>query len=318
MAKFRVNCQNKYQFSISLYFFTIKVNTLKVTGFTFIRNALIYDYPIVEAIQSILPICDEFVVAVGQSDDATLALINSIASDKIRIIPTIWDDTLRSGGRVLALETDKAFRAISADTDWAFYIQGDEVIHEKYLPVIKSAMQAQLANKAIDGLLFKYVHFYGSYDYVGVSSNWYRNEIRVVRNNSAIYSYRDAQGFRKNKDEKLVVKPIAAYVYHYGWVKDPSAMQRKQENFNKYWHSDEWVAQYIAKADSFDYSRIDALSRFDDNHPKVMQTRIAEKNWQFDYDISRSNFSVKERFKRWFEKISGYRIGEYKNYKLGN
>ena len=79
---------------------------MKVTGFTFIRNAIKYDYPVVEAITSILPICDDFVVAVGNSDDGTLALIQSIHPTKIRIVETIWDDTKREGGKVLALETD--------------------------------------------------------------------------------------------------------------------------------------------------------------------------------------------------------------------
>ena len=40
---------------------------MKVTGFTFIRNAVINDYPIAEAINSILPLCDEVVVALGNS-----------------------------------------------------------------------------------------------------------------------------------------------------------------------------------------------------------------------------------------------------------
>ena len=108
---------------------------MKVSGFTFIRNAIKYDYPVVEAIRSILPLCDECVVAVGQSEDGTRALIESIDPDKIRIIDTVWDDSLREGGAVLAQETDKAFRAISQDADWAFYIQGDEVVHEDDLSV---------------------------------------------------------------------------------------------------------------------------------------------------------------------------------------
>ena len=48
---------------------------MKVCGFSFIRNAVKYDYPIVESIRSILPICDKFVVAVGNSEDNTLQLI---------------------------------------------------------------------------------------------------------------------------------------------------------------------------------------------------------------------------------------------------
>jgi hypothetical protein len=289
---------------------------MKVSGFTFVRNAIKYDYPIVEAIQSILPLCDEVVVAVGNSDDDTLGLIRNIASDKIKIIETIWDDSLREGGRVLAVETDKAFSAVSKDSDWAIYIQGDEIIHEKYHPVIRHAMEANLSNKKIDGLLFNYEHFYGSYDYVGESYRWYRREIRVIRNNPEIFSYRDAQGFRKKPNDKLTVKLIDAYVYHYGWVKEPKAMQGKQESFNKYWHDDQWMEKNVAKRNEFDYSGIDALRKFNGTHPAVMQTRIDRINWKFDFDLSQNKFKLKDKLKRLIEKLTGWRPGEYKNYKI--
>ena len=194
---------------------------MKIAGFTFVRNAIKYDYPIIEAITSILPICDELVVAVGNSEDGTLDLIQSIDSPKIKIIETIWDDSLREGGRVLAVETDKALAAISPDADWCFYIQGDEVVHEKYLPVIKKAMEDNLHKTEVEGLLFKYLHFYGSYNYVADAHRWYRREIRVVRNTGNVLSYRDAQGFRTKDNQKLKVKLIDAFIYHYGWVKPP-------------------------------------------------------------------------------------------------
>jgi glycosyltransferase involved in cell wall biosynthesis len=289
---------------------------MKISGFTFIRNAVLYDYPILEAIQSILPLCDEVVVAVGESDDDTLALIQSIPSDKIKILHTIWDDTLREGGRVLADETNKAFQAIAADSDWAFYIQGDEVVHEKYLDAIHRGMLRWKDDLSVDGLLFGYQHFYGSYDYVGESSTWYRREIRVIRSTKNIYSYRDAQGFRKGQNEKLRVKLIAAQIYHYGWVKHPKAMQKKQQTFQKLWHDDQWVKENVKPADAFDYSNIDALRRFSDTHPQVMLPRIEQKNWAFEYDISRNNRSLKERIKNWIKEKTGWNIGEYRNYKL--
>jgi hypothetical protein len=289
---------------------------MKVTGFSFIRNALKFDYPIVESIRSILPICDQVVIAVGNSDDKTLDLINSIDKHKIKVIETIWDDSMREGGRVLADETNKAFRAIGEDSDWCFYIQGDEVIHEKYLDSVYQGMNKWKNNKVVEGLLFNYLHFYGSYDYIGESYRWYRREIRVIRNDKNIYSYRDAQGFRKGNNQKLNVKHIDACIYHYGWVKEPSAMQGKQENFNKLWHSDQWVEKNIPKKEEFDYSEIDALSIFKGTHPQVMQERINSKNWQFDHDISRNNFTIKDRLKKIIENISGYQIGEYRNYKI--
>ncbi len=289
---------------------------MKVTGFSFIKNALIYDYPIVEAIKSILPICDDFVVAVGKSDDDTIDLIRSIDKDKIKIIETEWDESLREGGRVLAVETDKAFQYIPPDTDWAFYIQGDEVIHEQYLEAIKEGMLRHKDNDDVDGLLFKYLHFYGSYDYVGASSNWYKNEIRVIKNNKNIYSYRDAQGFRKGSDEKLNVAVIDAYMYHYGWVKDPRAMQRKQETFHKLWHNDQWLERNVIDAEEFDYAQhVKELKKFEGTHPSVIKDRIEKSNWKFDYDISLNKKTLKDKFKDFLATYFTYEMG-YKNYKI--
>jgi hypothetical protein len=290
--------------------------SLKVAGFTIIRNAIKYDYPIVEAITSILPLCDEFVVAVGDSSDNTLELIRNIPSSKIKIIETIWDDSVREGGRTFALETDKAFQAISKDCTWAFYIQADEAVHEKYYPAIREAMEKYKNDLSIDGLLFQYKHFYGSYDYVGESLRWYRREIRIVRNDAAIFSYQDAQGFRKKPNEKLRVKLIDAFIYHYGWVRDPRAMQKKQEDSSKFYHDDPWIETNIAKAEEFDYSNVDSLILFTETHPKALQNRILKKNWKFDFDISKKKYSFKEKVKRFIYSFTGHYIGEYKNYKI--
>lgn len=271
---------------------------VKVTGFTFIRNALIYDYPIREAIRSVLPLCDEFFVAVGQSDDTTLELIHDIGSPKIRIIETVWDDALRANGEVLAVETNKALRAISLDSDWCFYIQGDEVLEEGQDSLIRRAMKHHLNDKNVDGFLFKYRHFYGSYDFIGASNSWYKHEIRIVRNRAEIYSYRDAQGFRKGENEKLKVVELPVHIHHYGWVKEPQAMQRKQRNFNKLWHDDEWMASNIPSVDHFEYEKhVTQVKRFNGKHPAVMRERIEAMNWSFNLDISMERRTVKDRVK---------------------
>jgi len=288
---------------------------MKVSGFSFIRNAIKYDYPIVEAITSILPLCDEFVVAFGNSDDETEKLIRSIDSEKIRIIPTVWDDSLREGGAVLAVETNKAFDAISADSDWCFYIQGDEAIHEQDFPKIKEAMLKWKDHKEVEGLLFNYRHFYGSYDYIGDTRRWYRKEIRIIRNDKRIRSYKDAQGFRI-EGRKLNVKPVDAHIHHYGWVKDPRNQQQKALNVSKFWHSDEWINSNIPKTDAFDYSEIDSLQLYKGTHPKVMQPRIEKLNWKFEHDVSKKKYNFKIALLTFIEKTTGYRVGEYKNYKV--
>ena len=289
---------------------------MKVAGFTIIRNAIKFDYPVVEAITSILPLCDEFIVAVGNSEDETLQLIKSINSPKIRIIETVWDDRLRQGGQVLAIETNKAFDAIDKDVDWCFYIQSDECVHETYLAFIKEGMLKYKDDKQVDGLLFNYVHFYGSYNYIGNSRRWYRKEIRIIKNDKTIRSYKDAQGFRKSDNSKLKVKQIPAEIYHYGWVKPPKAQQAKQENFHKMWHDDEWMKRNIAATEEFDYSGIDSLEEFKGSHPFVIKERIRSADWNFRFDKSQIKISIKDKFLLFIERTTGWKVGEYRNYKL--
>lgn len=289
---------------------------MKVAGFTFVRNALKYDYPVVQAIRSILPICDYFVVAVGKSEDETLELIRSIKDPKIHIIETVWDDSMREGGRVLALETDKAFQAIPAEYDWCFYIQGDECVHEAELSAIRSSMEKWLNDPQTDGLLFDYRHFYGSYDYIGQSRRWYRKEIRIVRNNKKIYSYRDAQGFRKEDGQKLKVRPANGHIHHYGWVRHPGVQQQKQLNFKKLYLSDEDALNHVGTAEVFPYNGEEPLLRFEGTHPAVFIPRIKAQNWHFQSDPTQVRWPWKDRVSSWIERLTGWRPGEYRNYKL--
>ena len=286
---------------------------MKVCGFTIIRNAIKYDYPVVEAIQSVLPLCDKFIVLIGNSEDETEALIKTIISDKIEIHYSVWDDTLREGGKVLAVETNKAFDLIDQTFDWAIYIQSDEAIHERYHEAIKKSLLNYKSNDKVNGLLLKYLHFYGSYDYVGTSRKWYRNEIRIIKNDKRIRSFRDAQGFRIN-DRKLNVVPVEAFVYHYGWVKDPLIQARKHKDFNKLWHDDAYVAS-IAK-EIYNYSDIDALALFQESHPEVMKQRIEKKNWDFDGSKITQRAGIKDKFLYWFENATGIRLFEYRNYTI--
>ncbi len=297
-------------------FTSIFKEEMKVAGFTIIRNAITYDYPVVEAITSIIDICDVFYVGVGNSSDETRKLIESIASDKIKIIDTVWDDNLREGGKVLANETNKVFDAIPSEFNWCFYIQSDECVHENDLPIIKQAMQQFEKDTHVEGLLFKYKHFYGHYNYIGAGGRWYKNEIRIIKNNKNIRSYKDAQGFRTIDNKKLNVKKINAFIHHYGWVKPPKAQQAKQQNFHKMWHDDEWLKKHVPAVEEFDYNNIDILQEYKGTHPKVFQSRINSANWQFTYDKSKANLKIKYRFLFFVEQLTGWRIGENKNYKI--
>ncbi len=281
---------------------------MKISGATFVRNAIRFDYPVTESIRSILPICDEFIVNVGDSEDDTLALIESIGDPKIRIIASRWDESLRQGGRILSQQTDIALRECRGD--WIFYIQADEVVHEKYLETVRQKMELLLPIDQVEGLLFDFKHFFGSYFLIKDERGWYRREIRVIRNHVGVTSWKDAQGFRL-KGRKLRVVHSGAEVYHYGWARNPAIMAAKQRNLDRYWHDDKWIEHKYSEG--FDV-KIRGVVPFENSHPAVMRDRIEKADWDvFKNHEMRKQFrrSIKRRIAALFDSI-----GEYRNYVL--
>lgn len=295
---------------------------MKVSGFSYIRNGFTYGYPFLQSIQSILPICDEFIIAVGDSTDGTREAIANLQSPKIKIIDTIWDENLRVGGKIFAQQANIALDGISGD--WGFHIQADELIHENDLDTLYAAMQTYKNKPEVEGLLLQFLNFFGSYGYIGNTRRWHRKEIRVVRNNCNIRSFRDSQGFRKypsmeayengHKGIKLHVKELDVPVYHYSYVRPPQLMQMKAKHFHSFWHDDKWVEENV-KAKEFDYYQVDDLKKFAGKHPQLMQEIVAAQNWEFDVTRIKRNFTPRGKFLYLVEKYTGVRIGEYKNYK---
>jgi hypothetical protein len=285
---------------------------MRVSGFSIIRNAQLMGYPIVPSIKSILPIVDEFVIGVGQSDDQTKELILSIGDPKIKIFDSFWDTSKTKGGLILSEKTNEALAR--CENDWCFYLQADEVVHERDLPVIYKAMETYEKNPEVQGLLFKYIHFYGSYSVIATARNWYRHEIRIVKKSSGIQSVSDAQGFRVH-GEKARVKMSGGYVYHYGWVKPPHLMGQKSKLLNRWWHGNKRDNEF----DNFQFANDYGLRNYTASHPAVMRELVAAQDWKFeprrrwtDWNLKDLNFWASDMF----EKVFRHRIGEYKPYRL--
>ncbi|MDZ7725096.1 MAG: hypothetical protein U5R06_20340 [candidate division KSB1 bacterium] len=264
---------------------------MTLSGFSFVRNGIKLYYPIVESIKSILPIVDEFVIAVGRgdSDDATRDRIVDIGDPKIKIIDTVWEEKYFEKGVINALQTDIAKEQCSGD--WLFYLQADEVVHENYLPIIKDRCEQLIDQEQVEGLLFSYKHFWGDYNHYQKSHGWYPREIRLIRNRKDIHSWQSAQSFRRfdyyenprqpDGHHKLKVAKVDAEIYHYGWVRPPHLMQNKKRALDSvHWGFKKALTHYQHAPDEFDYGPMDRLSEFKGTHPKVMQQRIKDMNWQ--------------------------------------
>ena len=314
---------------------------MKISGFTMGKNALKLYYPMRQSVESILPLVDEFVVVLGDSDedDNTRAEIEAIGSDKIRIVDTVWDIERYPRGMEHAHQTDLAKELCTGD--WLFYLQSDEVVHEKDLETIRKRCEELLNDSEVEGLLFRYLHFWGDYEHIQDGHCWYRKEIRIIRNHPEIHSWESAQSFRKipgfeglnyRQQEgtyKLKVAEVEAEIFHYGWVRPPRVMQDKIKAFRINHRGREKVAAQVAAHHfdrAFDYGNISRCTPYRGSHPAVMKPWMDLFDWkdhlrfsgpaQSQNPIPSKHDLPKYRFLSWIEKriLGGRRMGEFKNY----
>lgn len=238
---------------------------MRVSGFTIVRNAVKFKYPVVESVRSILPICDEFIVNVGKSEDATIELIRGIGSPKIKIIETVWD--MGQGPAVLSQQTNAALGQCSGD--WAFYLQSDEVIHEADLPKLQACMHRHLHDDSIDALRFKWLHFYGSFWRYRIDAGWYQKQDRIIRNNGAVESFGDAFGFRRKDGTPLRSANTGCLLYHYGWVNSLEDMGRRSGNAAQIGYGDK------GKDLTSGYGDLNRFPVYYGAHPAVMKGIIS-------------------------------------------
>ena len=286
---------------------------VKVSGFTIVRNAVKLDFPVEASLRSLLPVCDEVVVNVGNSEDDTLALVRSIQNPKIRVIETEWDMTIKN--KVLGDETLRAMRACRYP--WGIYIQADEVLHETGAEILALAIRQYDADARIEGLLVKYKHFYGDLDTVGTHRRWYRREVRAVRLDSAldIRPYQGAQGFRVGPhNRKIRARLTDAEMFHYGWARPAEALRSKLEVSRVLYP---WVKQPDADQPLLPWTP--GLRRFTGTHPAAAREWVASRRHDPARVIEPRRF--RWRFLRYYlssaiERLTGIRVFEFRNYEL--
>ncbi|MDR3606060.1 MAG: glycosyltransferase family 2 protein [Oligoflexia bacterium] len=300
---------------------------MKVSGFTLIRNGTRFDYPYIESLRSLLPLVDELVINVGIGDDDTAQKIAELARNegggKIVTFESRWpldDPEKKKAGLILSEQTNLALDKCRGD--WCVYLQADEVFHEADAEALRQAMRSADQRPEVDGLLFDYVHFYGSFDVVQQTRSAYRREVRAFKRASGARSVGDAQSFRKLDGSKLRVTRSGARVFHYGWVRTPEAMREKTFFMDQLYHGDpdkKAAAEMLPHTgDNYRYKRFWGLRPFQGTHPAVMKERIRAKGWH--WDLARSPFAwewsdSKKVLLDLVERATGVRLFEYRSYR---
>ncbi len=289
---------------------------MKISGFTFIRNGIQLGYPFIQSIRSLLPLCDEIIVNVPRSTDATLEAVRAIGDARIKIIETDWDESMRKGGLILSHHTNLALDQCTGD--WCVYIQGDEVLHEDTAALMRTSMDEELKTPAVQGLLVDYTHFYGDYWTQTCGFGWYYKEVRVIRRNSQIRSRGDAQGFRAVDGRKLTVKKSGGHYLHYGHARHPNLARKRAESFAKLWHDDETIKKFQPRPANY-YDDDQKVKSFTGTHPAEMRDTVAAADWRYRSRNPLIRFKKKyfwEDVALLVNKATGLEIGVHKNYRL--
>jgi len=280
---------------------------MKVSGLTLARYAVKFDYPLVESMRSIWDLCDEYLVNIGADDEDTYRLlIREFPGDKLKILRPKWNDDVRERGRIFSEQTNYGLDRCTGE--WIIYLQADEVIHEKDLPVLQAALARELDNRDIDGFEVPFIHFYGRYDVIqDHPRKWHTKTIRIVRKSPFIRSWDDAAGFRVMggpRELMLRTQFLPVTVYHYGWCRHPQYMLEKQRFLERYYHTDEWVRDHYGHLSPADiYQDLGHLAYFQGTHPRVMQARVAAQSWTWDPQINRQPPTwLRHWYLKWFYK----------------
>lgn len=303
------------------------MNPMKVSGFTLVRNGVRFQYPFLESLRSLLPLVDELWVNVGVSDDSTLECVRKFAETegegKVKWFESEWpldDPEKKKSGLILSEQTNLALDRCTGD--WCVYLQADEVLHEDDALPLQGVMRERLGDPRVEGLLFDYVHFYGSFDVIQETRSAYRREVRIVRRASGARSVGDAQSFRKPDGSKLAVARASARVFHYGWVRSPEAMREKTAFMDTLYHGEPSAEQNASgiphTGENYRYKRFWGLRPFRGTHPSVMKERIRETGWRWDLSASPFVFSWKDLKKvalDLVERATGVRLFEYRSYR---
>ena len=205
---------------------------MKISIYTFARNAIYYDYHIVDMLLHHLDFADEIIVNEGYSTDDTFNRIKRIDS-KIKIYKNKWDTA--NPIEWLARFKNEARKLCTGD--WCILLDADEFIPEWEFSRIRCYLSN--TNKVI--IPMKYVNFYGNYKVYNKNPkkyNWPEYKYSIHKNISDLeivgdgsnVAFKDAsRNVSSSKDESPYANERFE-CHHFGVVRKPARLREK-------WHS---------------------------------------------------------------------------------
>jgi glycosyltransferase involved in cell wall biosynthesis len=258
-----------------------------VSGLTIIRNGVRLNYPFIEAIRSALSICDEYIVVAGDSDDETLDHLAMLDDDRVRVIHTTWSPLVTPRKSLLAQQTNIGIGFCSGR--WCLYLQGNEVLHEKDLPHLRSLMETHADDDSVEAMLVERLTFWSDYrHYVASYPRRFKYTARIIRPNIGTYSIRDGMSFAifdnfSTKGRYPRAIDTGADLYRYDYVHSVEQQARKFEQAVHRSGTDVKAGQDYY----YDYYPRQFIAPFQGTHPAVMAGRVESCPDQNRLDLDR-------------------------------
>lgn len=294
---------------------------MKISAMTVLRNAVTLDYPFLESIRSVLPLCDEFVAVIGSSDDGTLDAVRGLNEERIRIVETVWSDKVQPRMSVLAQQTNVGLHL--CEGDWVVYLQGNEVLHERSIPLLRAMMEDRKDDPRVEAMLLERLTFWGDYGHmIPVYPERFKFSPRIVRPYIGTYAIRDAMSVAVFDGFSVTGRYPRAMdtgenVYRYGYVCTPEQLVTKVKSAV---HLERFREKRFDESSFYRVLPRRFVREFTGGHPAVMNDRIGKFTQRISMDDRR--WRTKPTFKefqrlvetRFYERygVPGFRNKRYR------
>lgn len=242
-----------------------------------IRNGVRLDYCFVEAIRSMLPICDQIVVSESDSDDGTKEVLHSLSQQhsQIRIVAFPWPDP-RGDTLFYPRWLNSARKHL--DTDWACYLDADEVFHEKsYSLISKVVSQGKVAK------CYRWNFWSDAQSLIPAGECC---GVDVIRIGPRHLDFPSDYPTPESAEISALAQKVPISIMHYGFLRKRKAFFEKAKSVQRIWANGYDSRLEAADKDGGNWMKnpivapwINRLDKFKGTHPEIIHDWLQERGY---------------------------------------
>ncbi len=207
-----------------------------ISGCVAARNSVKFGYPLRECLESLVPICDEVVLAYDPTtDDGTPELAIRLRDELgIVLFESPWDMNNMKKGLEIGHQSQVAMDACSPSTEWRLCVQQDEAFHEEDHSKIQELVRNDLPG--VTGFDFVRPYFFGNLH--TIRRDWSVKITRLTKKGTHTYDDFDGQNCRP-LNPLMHHADSGIWLYHYSRIGDPQLIAKRVRNVDSFFHAED-------------------------------------------------------------------------------